>query len=181
MLYCVLMPHFCTYTEYLFAHDQSRMQKMHSGERIMRISLSALMDTALASSEDNPFAAPKIQPAGKISVQLPTDDWLCRKMDRLNLTLTQGYPAKGSEPGGLQRDQFIKPTKSQGKWYGLHPNQDKPAGSVSFWHSDNAKVNSTFSRIARYSALSAPAPVSRFIAQDTLCKWERSACEATYV
>ena len=42
------------------------------------------MDTTLASSEDNPFAAPKLQPAGKISVQLPTDDWLCRKMDRLN-------------------------------------------------------------------------------------------------
>ena len=139
------------------------------------------MDTTLASSEDNPFAAPKIQPAGKISVQLPTDDWLCRKMDRLNLTLTQGYPAKGSEPGGLQRDQFIKPTKSQGKWYGLHPNQDKPAGSVSFWHSDNAKVNSTFSRIARYSALSSPAPASRFIAQDTLRKWEKSAREATYM
>ena len=67
------------------------------------------MDTTLASAGDNPFAAPKIQPAGKISVQLPTDDWLCRKMDRLNLTLTQGYPSKGSEPGGLQRDQFIKP------------------------------------------------------------------------
>ena len=43
MLYCVLMPHFCTYTEYLFAHDQSRMRKMQSGEQIMRISLSALM------------------------------------------------------------------------------------------------------------------------------------------
>ena len=101
------------------------------------------MDTTLASSKDNPFAAPKIQPAGKISVQLPTDDWLCRKMDRLNLTLTQGYPAKGSETGGLQRDQFIKPSKSQGKWYGLHPNQDKPAGSVSFWPSDNAKKKLT--------------------------------------
>ena len=139
------------------------------------------LDTTLASAEDNPFAAPKIQPAGKISVQLPTDDWLCRKMDRLNLTLTQGYPSKGSEPGGLQRDQFIKPTKSQGRWYGLHPSQDKPAGSVSFWHSDNAKINNTFSRIARYSALSSPAPASRFIAQDTLRKWEKSAREASYM
>ena len=37
------MPHFYTYTEYLFAHDQSRMRKMQSGERIMRISLSALL------------------------------------------------------------------------------------------------------------------------------------------
>ena len=45
------------------------------------------IDSAMASSEDNPFAAQKQQPAGKISVQLPTDDWLCRKMDRLNLTL----------------------------------------------------------------------------------------------
>ena len=44
MLYCVLMPHFCTYTEYLFAHDQSRMRKVQTGERIMRISLSALLD-----------------------------------------------------------------------------------------------------------------------------------------
>ena len=139
------------------------------------------MDTTLASSEDNPFAAPKLQPAGKICVQLPTDDWLCRKMDRLNLVLTQGYPAKGSEPGGLQWDQFIKPTKSQGKCYGLHPNQAKPACSVCFWHSNNAKVNSTFSRITRYSALSSPAPASRFIAQDTLRKWEKSACEATYM
>ena len=59
------------------------------------------VDSALASSEDNPFAAPKQQPAGKISVQLPTDEWLCHKMDRLNLTLIQGYPSKGSEARGL--------------------------------------------------------------------------------
>ena len=42
------------------------------------------VDSALSSSEDNPFAAPKQQPSGKISVNLPTDNWLCRKMDRLN-------------------------------------------------------------------------------------------------
>ena len=93
------------------------------------------VDSALLSSEDNPFAAPKQQPAGKVSVNLPTDDWHCRKMDRLNVTLTHGYPSRGSEAGGLQRDQFVKPAKSQVKWYGLHPSQDKPARSVSFWHS----------------------------------------------
>ena len=38
------------------------------------------VDSALSSSEDNPFAAPKQQPAGKTSVTLPTGDWLCRKM-----------------------------------------------------------------------------------------------------
>ena len=71
------------------------------------------VDSALSSSEDNPFAAPKQQPTG--SVNLPTDDWLCRKMDRLKLTLIQGYPSRSSEAGGLQRDQFVKPPKSQVK------------------------------------------------------------------
>ena len=82
--------------------------------------------THTSSAEDNPFAAPKEQPAEKVSVMLPTDDWLYRKMDGLNLTLTQGYPSRSSETGGLQRDQFVKHSKSHAKWYGLHPNQDKP-------------------------------------------------------
>ena len=47
------------------------------------------VDSALSSAEDNLFAAPKQQPTGKISVNLPTDDWLCHKMDRLNLTLVR--------------------------------------------------------------------------------------------
>ena len=41
------------------------------------------LDFVLSSSEDNSCAAPKQQPTGKISVNLLTDDWLCRKMDRL--------------------------------------------------------------------------------------------------
>ena len=105
--------------------------------------------SALSSFEDNPFVDPKQQPSGKTSVNLPTDDWLCRKMDRLNLMLVQGYPSRSSEAGGLQRDQFVKHGKSQGKWYGLHPSQDKPTGTVSFWPSEAAKLNSTYSRVAR--------------------------------
>ena len=124
---------------------------------------------------------PKQQLTGKISMNLPTDDWLCRKMDRLNVTLTHGYPSRGPEAGGLQRDQFVKPAKSQVKWYGLHPSQDKPAGSVSFWHSESAKLNSTYRRVAMSSGLTSPAPVSRPISQDTLRKWEKSAREATYI
>ena len=46
------------------------------------------IDNQTSSAEDNPFTAPKQQPAGKISVTLPTDDRLCRKMDDLNLILT---------------------------------------------------------------------------------------------
>ena len=118
------------------------------------------VNPALSSSEDNLFAAPQQQPTGKISVNLPTDDWLCPKMDRLNVTLIHGYPSRSSEAGGLQRDQFVKLAKSQVKWYRLHPSQDKPAGSVSFWHSEAAKLNSTYSRVARSSGLTSPAPVS---------------------
>ena len=45
------------------------------------------------SAEDNPFDAPKQQSACKISVNLSTDDWLCKKFDRLNVTLVEGYPS----------------------------------------------------------------------------------------
>ena len=79
------------------------------------------MDTHTSSAEKNPFAAAKQQPVGKVSVTLPTDNWLCRKIDGLNLTLTQGYLSRSSEAGRLQRDQFVKHSNSQVRWYGLHP------------------------------------------------------------
>ena len=117
--------------------DQALSEEQNYRETMRRISFMGWshipdVDSALSSSEDNPFAAPKQQPTGKISVYLPTDDWLCRKMDRLNLTLVQGYPSRSSEAGGLLKDQYIKLAKSQVKCYGLHPSQGQPAGSVSF-------------------------------------------------
>ena len=132
-------------------------------------------------AEDNPFAAPKQQPVGKVSVTLPTDDWLCRKMDGRNLTFTQGYPSASSEGGGLQRDQFVKHSKSQAKWCGLHPNQDRPTRSVSFWHCASAKLNSAYSRIARLSGLTSTTPASRTLSEDTLRSWEKAAREFTYI
>ena len=48
-------------------------------------------DSAAATSDDNPFAGPKTQPTGKVLVKMPTDEWLCRKMGKLNLTLGEGY------------------------------------------------------------------------------------------
>ena len=44
----------------------------------------------VSSSDDNPFAGAFVQPTGKVSVKLPVDDWLCRKMGKLNLTITGG-------------------------------------------------------------------------------------------
>ena len=137
------------------------------------------MDTFSSSADDNPFQAPKQQPPGRISVKLPTDEWLCKKMDKLNITLVEGHPSRASEAGGLQKDQFVKVGKSQAKWYGLHPSSDKSADTVSFWGSESVKRNS--SRIARSSGLATPAPASRSHRQDKLSRWEKSACKSIYI
>ena len=60
-----------------------------------------------ASKTDNPCVGHRSQPVGKVSVLLPTKDWLCRKLENLNLVLIEGYPSKSSEPGGLNADQFL--------------------------------------------------------------------------
>ena len=63
---------------------------------------------SVSSSDDNPFAGSRVQPTGKVSVKLPVDDWLCR-MEKLNLTITEGYPVRNMEAAGLLKDQFIPP------------------------------------------------------------------------
>ena len=78
-----------------------------------------------ASRTDNPWLGHRSQPVGKLSVLLPSEDWLCRKLENLNLVLIEGYPSKSSEPGGLHVDQFLRPPKSQSPWYGIHPAEPK--------------------------------------------------------
>ena len=57
----------------------------------------------------SPFAGSLLQqPVGKISVNMPTDDWLCKKLDKLNLTVVKGYPSRNSDAGRLQHDQYMK-------------------------------------------------------------------------
>ena len=41
------------------------------------------MDNSSSSADDNPFAALKQQPLDKISVKLPTEEWLCKTVDKL--------------------------------------------------------------------------------------------------
>ena len=55
------------------------------------------------------------------------------QIDKLNVTLVEGFPSRASEAGGLQKDQFVKVSKSQSKWYGLHPSTDNTADTVSLW------------------------------------------------
>ena len=140
------------------------------------------MDTATGSSEDNPFAGPRLQTPGKISVQLPTDEWLCRKLSKLNLTLTDGYPSRSAEAGGLQRDQFLKPPRSQAKWYGCHPQQKSDTTeTLTSWSTDSSKLNSGYLRIARQAGIATSPPQSRIISQDTLRKWEKSTRESSVI
>ena len=50
-------------------------------------------DSASSSLDDTPFAGSRVNPTGKVSVKLAVDEWLCRKFEKLNLTVSEGYPS----------------------------------------------------------------------------------------
>ena len=137
------------------------------------------MDSTASTSDDNPFAGPKTVTPGKVSVKMPTEDWLCRKLAKLNLTLVEGYPSRGSEAGGLAKDVFLRPAKTQSKWYGLHTDPRAETSHISSWNTDASKLNSSYSWIAKYTGLSSTPPASRRISQETLRRWKRSARETS--
>ena len=164
------------------SEEQSYREIMRGIRSFMGWTHISDMDPTSGSSEDNPFAGPKLQTPGKISVQLPTDEWLCRKLSKLNLTLTDGYPSRSAEAGGLQRDQFLKPPRSQAKWYGCHPQQKSDTTeTLTSWSTDSSKLNSGYLRIARQAGITTSPPQSRPISQDTLRKWEKSAWESSVI
>ena len=132
-------------------------------------------------SDDNPFAGPKAPAPSKISVQMPTEDWLCRKLSKLSLNMTEGYPSRTTEPGSVPMDHFLRPPKPQTKWYGLYSDQQLDPATVTSWHTGPAKLNNSFARIARKAALAATPPASCRISQDTHRRWERTAREASVV
>ena len=101
------------------SEEQTYRKTMRGIRSFMGWSHIPNMDSATNISEDNPFASPRTPVPGKVLVQMPTEDWLCRKLSKLNLTLVEGYPSRGSEAGGLSKDVFLIPAKSQSRWYGL--------------------------------------------------------------
>ena len=134
---------------------------------------------SVSSADNNPFADSRAPPTGKVSVKLPVDDWLCRKMEKLNPTVAEGYPSRSMEPAGLLWDQFVKTPRSF-KWYDMHvdkKNCDK--STVCSWSPEPAKLNSTFSRVARRNLPTAPP--SRALNQDILRRWERAAREQSFM
>ena len=133
-------------------------------------------ETVSSTADDNPFAGARVRPTGKVSLKLPVDDWLCRKMSSLNLTLTDGYPTRNTDNTGLLRDQFIKTPRSS-RWYGMHAEKDSESTTVRTWSPDPAKLNHSFSRVARRNLPTAPP--SRAFSQELLRRWERAAREQT--
>ena len=131
----------------------------------------------VSSSDDNPFAGARVLRTDKVSVKLPVDDWLCRKMGKLNLTITEGYPARNTDTAGLLKDQFIKPPRSS-RWYGMHTEKkDYESNTVCTWSPEPAKLNHSFSRVARRNLSSAPPSLA--FSQNMLRCWERAAHEQT--
>ena len=136
-------------------------------------------DSSSSSQDDNPFTGSKGSHTGKVSVKVPVDEWLCRKMEKLNITVQEDYPSRTSETAGLARDQFVKPPKTL-KWYGMHcEKKDFSRSKVHIWTIEPARMNSTFPRIVNRSLPSAPA--SRPASQDTLRKWELAARDQSYM
>ena len=136
---------------------------------------------SVSSADNNPFAGSRAPPTGKVSVKLPVDDWLCRKMEKLNLTVAEGYPSRSTEPAGLLQDQFVKTPRSF-KWYDMQMHVEKKdcdRSTVSSWSTEPAKLNSAFSRVARRNLPTAPP--SRVLSQDILRCWEKAAREQLFM
>ena len=139
------------------------------------------MVSATTGSDDNPLLWTESFYSRKVSVQMPTEDWLCKKLCKLNITLVEGYPSRSSEAGGLMMDQFLRPAKSQSKWYRLFSDHEADPSAVLTWYMDVCKLNSSYSRIARQSGLTSTHPTSQRISQETLRRWEKSAREVTVI
>ena len=126
---------------------------------------------------DNPWKGKHPRKSGKISVELPADDWLYHKMERLNTRVAEGYPSRSQESTGLKVDQFVRTPKSQAKWYQQYRiRQDsnvRPGKTIFSWSDSEARLNSQFSRVAKVSSYPQSGPASRPVPQDILRRWEK--------
>ena len=76
------------------------------------------------------------------------------------MTLVEGYPSRTSEAGGLLVDQYLRPAKSQQRWYGICPGQKCEPPAVASWNVAASKINSSYSRIARKAGMAATQDIS---------------------
>ena len=134
---------------------------------------------------DNPWKGKHPRRTGKVSVELPADDWLCYKMEKLNTRAAEGYPSRAQEAAGLKQDQFIRTPKSQAKWYTQsrikQDGNQRPGRTIYGWSRSEARLNSQFSRIAKISSYPSSGPASRPISQEILRRWDQCARESSLI
>ena len=93
-------------------------------------------------------------------------------MEKLNLTIAEGYPSKNTQTAGLRRDQFVKTPRSS-RWYDNQAaKKDSDSTAICSWSPEPAKLNNAFSTVARQSLATAPHSFP-----DILRHWERAARE----
>ena len=129
---------------------------------------------SVSSADDNPFAGSRLQPTGKVSVRLLVDDWLCRKMEKLDLTVAEGYT--GTQK--LLDSSGTSLSSHQGRSDGMACMLTRKTLVdllCVLGLQEPAKLNSAFSRVTRRNLPTAPP--SWALSQDILRRWERAARE----
>ena len=120
-------------------------------------------DLSEPDKSNNPWRGKHPRKPARISLQ---------KLEKLNITVAEGYPSSAQDSAGLKKDQFVKIPKSQSRWYQMHTlRQDGPhrlGKSLFRWGNSEAKVNSQFPRIIKASSYPPSGPPSRPISQEYL-------------
>ena len=47
-----------------------------------------------SAQDDNYFTSSRTSHSANVSVKVPVDEWLCRKFQKLNLAVQEGYPCQ---------------------------------------------------------------------------------------
>ena len=94
-------------TDCAISEDQNYRETVRGVRAFMGWSHIPDLEYSATTRADNPWIGHRSQPVGKVSVLLPPEDWLCKRLENLNLVLIEGYPSKSSEPGGLHMDQYL--------------------------------------------------------------------------
>ena len=95
----------CTFIEQeqQLSEEQTYRETMKGIRSFMGWSHIPDIDSTANTSEDNPFAIPKAPVPGKVSVQMPTEDWLCQKFAKLNLSSREERVELKTTPHNLPR------------------------------------------------------------------------------
>ena len=67
--------------------EQTYRETVHGVRSIMGWNGIPEFDSASSSQDDNPFTGSRTSHTSKVSVKVPVDEWLCRKFEKLNLTV----------------------------------------------------------------------------------------------